>query len=170
MLTSKFLCVTGPPTSPPTNLSVEMASMTTAFLTWNSLANYSTGGGEIRGLKLFFYEKGSANLDESVKKISTEPKIIFKNLELNTTYCVSLSAVNDFGEGPRSECIELNTPSGILCFLLLSELCFVESLLHLSIITEIKLNNVSRTAEGNSRFVFICPGLKRNDRMLRNSL
>lgn len=129
MLTSKFLCATGPPTSPPTNLSVEMASMTTAVLTWNSLANFSTGGGEIRGFKLFFDKKGSANQDESVKEIPTEPKVIFKKLELNTTYCVSLSAVNDFGEGPRSECIELNTPSGILCFLLLSELllslCFI---------------------------------------------
>ena len=100
--------------------------MKTAVLTWNSLANYSAGGGEIRGFKLFFDKKGSANLDESVKEISTEPKIIFENLELNTTYCVSLSAVNDFGEGPRSECVELNTPSGIVCLLLLSELCFVK--------------------------------------------
>ena len=121
----KILCATGPPTSPPTNLSVEMASMTTAVLTWNSLANYSAGGGEIRGFKLFFDKKGSANQDESVKEISAKPKIIFKKLELNTTYCVSLSAINDFGEGPRSECIELNTSLGILCFLLLSELLLI---------------------------------------------
>ena len=114
MLTSKFLCVTGPPTSPPANLSVEMASMTTAVLTWNSLANYSAGGGEIRGFKLFFYGKGSLNQDDRVRMISTKPKETFKNLKLNTTYCASLSAINDFGEGPRSECVELSTPSGIV--------------------------------------------------------
>ena len=138
MLISK--CVTGPPTSPPTNLSVEMASMITAVLTWNSLANYSAGGGEIRGFKLFFYKKGSSNQDEKFRMISTEPSRVFKNLELNTTYFASLSAINDFGEGPRSASVEFNTPSGILCFLLLLELSFVNCLLFLSIITDIKLS------------------------------
>lgn len=126
MLISKFLCITGPPTSPPTNLSFKMASMTTAVLTWNSLANYSTGGGEIRGLKLFFYKKGSLNQDDSARMISTEPERRFKNLELNTTYLASLSAINDFGEGPESERVELNTPSGIPYFLQLLDLSFVD--------------------------------------------
>lgn len=132
-MTLEFFCVTGPPTGTPTNLSVEMASMTTAILTWNSLANYSTGGGEIRGFKLFFCEKGSLNQDENVIVLSTEPQRKIKNLELNTTYCVSLSAINDFGEGPRTECVELNTPSGILYFLLLLELSFVKCSLLLPI-------------------------------------
>ena len=87
--------------------------MTTAVLTWNSLASYSTGGGEIRDLNFFFYKKGSVNQDESATMISTnnERKVV-KNLELNTTYLASLSAINDFGEGPRSDWVELNTPSG----------------------------------------------------------
>lgn len=126
MLISKFLCITGPPTSPPTNLSFKMASMTTAVLTWNSLANYSAGGGEIRGFKLFFYKKGSPNQDDSARMISTEPDRRFKNLELNTTYLASLSAINDFGEGPESERVELDTPSGIPYFLQLLELTFVK--------------------------------------------
>lgn len=102
--------------------------MTTAVLRWNSLANYSAGGGEIRGFKLFFSKIGSVNQDESVRMISTKTERKFKNLELNTTYCASLSAINNFGEGPRSECVELNTPSGILRFLLLLELSFVKCL------------------------------------------
>lgn len=87
------------------------------------MANYSTVGGEIRGFKLFYYVKGTHIQDEKVRIVSSKPltETKLKNLELNATYCVSLLAYNDFGDGPRSECVEFNTPSGIYSFLSLFE-------------------------------------------------
>ena len=139
--------------------------MTTAILTWNPLASYSIGGGEIRGLKLIFFKEGSVNLDESDRLISTRTgRKIIKKLELNTTYRASLSAINDFGEGPRSEFVELNTPSG-------NDMCsFVECLFfvnqHRNLAEQLKC-----TTEENWRLVLTCFGLKRNDtsRMLKTS-
>ncbi len=84
------------------------------------MANYSTVGGEIRGFKLFYYLKGTPIQDKKVKKIPSKPlktETKLRNLELNATYCASLLAYNDFGDGPRSECVEFTTPSGIRSFL-----------------------------------------------------
>ncbi|KAL9950407.1 hypothetical protein ACROYT_G042895 [Oculina patagonica] len=104
----------GPPSGPPTNLSIEILSMKTVWFTWNTMANYSTVGGEIRGFKLFYNLKGTPIQDEKVRLVSNEPLIHetkLRNLALNATYCASLLAYNDFGDGPRSECVEFNTPS-----------------------------------------------------------
>ena len=90
------------------------------MLTWNPLANYSTPGAEIRGFKLFYYIKGTDIQNESVKKLSPTPlktETKLKNLELNSTYYISMLAYNDLGDGPRSEYIDFNTPSGIWSFL-----------------------------------------------------
>lgn len=85
------------------------------------MANYSTAGGEIRGFKLFLYMKGTHIYEEKVyiissKPLETETKV--KNLEINSTYCASMLAYNDYGDGPRGECVEFNTPSGNPCFIL----------------------------------------------------
>ena len=104
--------MSGAPTGPPANVSVAMATMNVAIISWSPQPSYYSRGDDSHKYKVSILEKGF-NVTK-IFAVDRKTSMKFKGFTINSTYCVSLLAVNSFGEGPWSDCVTFKAASGIL--------------------------------------------------------
>lgn len=104
--------MSGPPTGPPVNVFVAMATMKVAIISWSPQPSYYSCGDDSHKYKVSILEKGFSVTQ--VFDVDKETSMKFKDFTISSTYCVSLLAVNSFGEGPWSDCVTFKAASGIL--------------------------------------------------------
>lgn len=88
-----------------------MATMEVAIISWSSQPSYYSSGDGSHKYKVSILEKGF-NATKIFEVMETSMK--FRGFTINSTYCVSLLAVNSFGDGPWSDCFTFKAASGIL--------------------------------------------------------